>query len=184
MNLFNTNEAIATTINGVKKYKSEYSHLTFFEAFNTVVINLYHYTNGHEDDVCSKSEYVEMFYAAIMGEIELSKVYRCAISNYYSFNPVPIDTKALMELRELIAERRQYLNSLDEKTAEIRRILGHQAFDEAAKKVFPLCKWHKENAENEDINIFYINLFNCGYIEGKRAERKRRHAQIQTPQLH
>jgi len=65
------------------------------------------------------------------------------------------------------------LQELEQATAGLLNLLGHQYITPAADLIEPLVDLY-ELKGSKDPCMFYIHLFNYGYIEGKRAERARR----------
>lgn len=61
----------------------------------------------------------------------------------------------------------------EQDAAGLLDLLGHQYITPAADLIEPLVDLY-ELKGSKDPCIFYIQLFNYGYIEGKRAERARR----------
>lgn len=78
--------------------------------------------------------------------------------------------KWIEHLRE---SRAAELQELEQATAGLLNLLGHQYITPAADLIEPLVDLY-ELKGSKDPCIFYIQLFNYGYIEGKRAERARR----------
>ena len=120
--------------------------------------------------------YEEMIYSATAEKTEMPYIYRWVLSNYYSFKSPPQDNETLSELCPQITEPRIYVNDIENKTAQMRRMLGGTPIKEALEHLPMLLEWQKVNP-NEEI-WFYIDIFNLGYIDGKRAERKRKRLQI------
>lgn len=173
-----SNEMIIAIVIAHAKVIQSKLNITILQAFEEEIHNSFFFV-GHninrkqgEGAMCEYSEYVKMFHSAIMGESEINPLYCWGITKYYRYNPVPLDEAAIKELRMKITEKRDYINEVTRKTAQMRRMLDNTPVGEAKKHLSPLLTWQKIN--QEDKICFYIDLFNLGYIEGKRAERKRR----------
>lgn len=73
----------------------------------------------------------------------------------------------LMKLQELV--------KLDEEKEhdKLRKLLGHQVIRD--KELNPIWKYYqKEQAQNKDNTLLFLDIFNYGRICGIRAERARR----------
>lgn len=178
MPILNSDMIMAIVIANAKEIQSKYN-ISILKAFEEEIHKSFFFV-GHninwkqgEGTMCEYKEYFQMFHSAAMGESGLNSLYCWAITRYYGYKPVPLDEAAINHLRLQIAERRDYINDITEKTAQMRRMLDNTCIVEALKHISLLLAWQKINQEAE--RCFYIDLFNLGYIEGKRAERKRRH---------
>ncbi len=169
---------IARAIERAKEYMEKYNAPTLLKAFDEEIYLQYEYVRNHiiEDEggsTCGRLAYTEMYYSAAMGETEFPYIYRLVLSNYYSFKAPPQDNKALGELRTQIIERRKYIDDITNKTAQMRLMLSNIPIGEAAEHIGPLLEWRQITKQEGSIGL-YIDLFNLGYIEGKRAERKKK----------
>lgn len=181
MPILSNDMIIAIVIARAKAIQSKHN-IAILQAFEEEIHNSFFFV-GHnvnwkqgQGTMCEYSEYIQMFHSAIMGEGEINPLYCWGITKYYGYKPVPLDEAAIEELRLKITEKRNYINEVTRKTAQMRRMSGGTPIEEALEHLPMLLEWQKVNP-NEEI-CFYIDIFNLGYIEGKRAERKRKRLQI------
>lgn len=180
MPILSNDMIIAIVIAHAKVIQSKLN-IAILQAFEEEIHNSFFFVGRNvnwkqgEGAMCEYSEYVKMFHSAIMGESELNPLYCWGITKYYGYKPVPLDEAAIEELRLKITEKRDYINEATRRTAQMRRMLGNTPIGAASKNLPPLLEWQKVNQEMD--LYFYIDIFNLGYIEGKRAERARKHQQ-------
>ena len=177
MPILSNDMIIAIVIARAKAIQSKHN-IAILQAFEEEIHNSFFFV-GHnvnwkqgQGTMCEYSEYIQMFHSAIMGEGEINPLYCWGITKYYGYKPVPLDEAAIEELRLKITEKRNYINEVTRTTAKMRRMLDNTPIGVATKNLPPLLDWQKVNQEPD--SCFYIDLFNLGYIEGKKAEHKRR----------
>lgn len=149
------------------------------EALNSILYNFYYFTRSHfasQIGHINHKEYFYVFYAIIMNEqAELPNVFLKGIALYFGGTVrtnTSIDETVLAGLREQIAAYRINMSKLDSDTKEIRTILEHKPTISAFELLPPLLRWFEANPEHQE--SIYVDIFNYGYIEGIRAERRRR----------
>lgn len=170
--------AMAIIFNKIGEITST-EHSSIFEALNGILHNFYHFTKSHfvsQMGHIDRKEYFYAFYAIIMNEqTELPDVFLKGIALYFG-GTVRTDTSinetVLSVLREQIAAYRIKMSTLDSDTNEIRNILAHRPVISILELLQPLLRWFRANPEHQE--LIYADIFNYGYIEGIRAERRRR----------
>lgn len=195
--LFTSEEALASIIEASKMYRKKYN-LLFLEAFDQTLKGCYNYTKGwYEERHPNKKyfytwkQYTNIFYNMILGDISrLPESVIQELTNYYRDSDYDknIDTMAFELLKDsikILLESKQKemkeIDKLERETAEIRRILKHQDYLNAYKHIMPFLKLEEagkpRNKETRGKRMLLTEMFNYGFILGKRAERARKHKQ-------
>ncbi len=195
--LFTSEEALASIIEASKMYRKKYN-LLFLEAFDQTLKGCYNYTKGwYEERHPNKKyfytwkQYTNIFYNMILGNISrLPESVIQELTNYYqdSDYDTNIDTMAFELLKDsikiLLESKQKEMKEIDKferETAEIRRILKHQDFLNAYEHIISFLKLEEagklrdNGAKSETMLI--ADVFNLGFILGKRAERAKKHKQ-------
>lgn len=155
MPILSNDMIIAIVIARAKAIQSKHN-IAILQAFEEEIHNSFFFV-GHkvnwkqgEEAMCEYSEYVNMFHSVIMGESELNPLYCWGITKYYGYKPVPLDEAAIEELRLKITEKRDYINEVTRRTAQMRRMLDNTSVGEAKK----ITSSTSELAEGEPRNGF------------------------------
>lgn len=118
---------------------------------------------------------------------EAIKIY--LLGNYKPFNyrksPDPDILKSIKEQLEILAayelDERRELDQIEQETKEIRRILMHQDLTPACEYIVPFLKLEEAgrlgNPKTRGRIALLIEMFNYGFILGKRAERAKKYGQ-------
>ena len=179
-------------INAVEAYKTRYS-LTLTKAFEESLNNSYKYAKGwYEKNSPGKyytwNQYRAFFYNFIIGRCpELPEAMLCFLTSYfrgYDYNKVS-NTETLEFLKKYVIstldaehEEEREIRRLEHETRKIRRILRYQDFFTAYEFVLPFLKLEEagklENHKTKERTRFITEMFNYGFILGKRAERARK----------
>lgn len=152
------------------------------KAFNSTIINSYFFYDAHFNRVfpdgkkVGRSEYFGLFYDLALNSQELPEAVRYFVTRYYypsRNNDTEADSDFLNELRIEISDERKRIAQLEDNACEIVHILHKQCI---SQKVQDSVKMLVEWAELHELptSLLYLDIFNCGYIEGVRAERARR----------
>ncbi len=174
-----TKEVIANTLEEAKKViKSD--NYSVYSAFEYAARAFYYFAERHIKNTtynCTLKEWVEIFTRAVMDSQEIPGVYCIIISYYYIHcieerRKVPSDTELLEQLKAQIKERRELIAELDSVTSAIRKILNHQTLSLYWEYAMPLIKWRRLN--ESPIDYIMMDIFNYGYIIGKREERAKK----------
>lgn len=191
-NIINSQEALTAVINAVEAYKTRYS-LTLTKAFEESLNNSYKYAKGwYEKNSPGKyytwNQYRVFFYNFIIGRCpELPEAMLCFLTSYfrgYDYNKVS-NTETLEFLKKYVIstldaehEEEREIRRLEHETRKIRRILRYQDFFTAYEFVLPFLKLEEagklENHKTKERTRFITEMFNYGFILGKRAERARK----------
>lgn len=194
-NIMSSQEALTAVINAVEAYKTRYS-LTLTKAFEESLNNSYKYAKGwYEKNSSGKyytwNQYRAFFYNFIIGKCpELPKAMLCYLTAFYSgydYSSIP-DTGVLETLKMYVEstldseqEEKEELKRLEQETREIRRILKHQDFLNAYEHIMPFLKLEEAgklgNKETRGKRMLLTEMFNYGFILGKRTEREKKHKQ-------
>ena len=149
------------------------------EAFNSLLYSLYHFTTSHIDEAktLTYQEYYNAFCGFLLSELSYMEFipdkYFSFIISYYSgkFEICPLDESYLAELTNAIRAERKRTQQLEERTQEIIKILDRQCIPDFP--IFDIAEALNSKGRGYTFTILTY-LFNYGYIEGKRAERRRR----------
>lgn len=194
-NIINSQEALTAVINAVEAYKTRYS-LTLTKAFEENLNNSYKYAKGwYEKNSPGKyytwNQYRAFFYNFIIGKCpELPKAMLCYLTAYYrgyDYSSIP-DTGVLETLKVYVKstldseqEEKEEIKRLEQETREIRRILKHQDFLNAHEHIMPFLNLEEAGKlgkrEIRGKTALLAEMFNYGFILGKRTERERKHKQ-------
>ncbi|MGN0612641.1 MAG: hypothetical protein ACI4JB_01950 [Porcipelethomonas sp.] len=194
-NIMSSQEALTAVINAVEAYKTRYS-LTLTKAFEAELRSSYKYAKSWYEGKSSRKYYTwnqfrAFFYNFIIGKCpELPKAMLCYLTAYYrgydySSNP---DTGVLENLKMYVEstldseqEEKEELKRLEQETREIRSILKHQDILKAYEYIMPFLKLEEAgmlgNQETRGKTMLLTEMFNYGFILGKRTERERKHKQ-------
>lgn len=163
----------------LKNYKT-----SALKAFNSTVIDNYFFYDAHFNRVfpdgkkVGRSEYFDLFYDLALNSQELPETVRYFVTRYYyprGNNDTEVDSDFFNKLRIEISDELKRIAQLEDNAREIVHILHKQCI---SQKVRDSVKMLAEWAEIHELptSLLYLNIYNCGYIEGIRSERARRKA--------
>ncbi len=187
-------ESLIIIIEAAKKYKSDYNHLTLLEALKGTLHGWYDYSKRWHEKMYDEEFYkydkcMDYIYRFTETKITpLPEIIRYYLADYYQGNKFPetLDTAAHKKLKEDIEamlnaeylKKRKLQKTLNE-TEEIRRILSCHNYTLALECVLPFIeleeagKLRGNGTKSETMLI--ADMFNLGFILGKRTERSRKH---------
>lgn len=167
----NNTDILAIAIKQSKVYSQEYK-ISALEAYNMVIHNYFFYSEAHFNNICTMNEYFEFFYNLAQNKENLPVLYEQIIVMYYGghIETVQMDYEFLEKLCSSIEGEQKRTAQIMTNTKQLRKILSKQCvpFDkiETIQRIVQI--------NNSPDIFFYSNLYNYGFIEGKRAERARR----------
>ncbi|MEE1124413.1 MAG: hypothetical protein U0L18_00530 [Acutalibacteraceae bacterium] len=149
------------------------------EAFKTFVNNLFYYSTGRINyaEELTQQEYYNAFCGFILSELTynefISDEYFNLIFAYYGFSikASPLDNDYFDMLQRSIREEQEEAQQLHQRTQELIAILDRQCVPDFP--IFDIAEALNSKGRGYTFTILTY-LFNYGYIEGKRAERRRR----------
>lgn len=177
-------EILAVIVEAVKMQQERYGR-PLLEAFDDVVLGCYKYSESHYKKQCNKSYFtlehyetdLSMFVSGI--HIGLPKSITHYLNWYFRDFNTTIDEDILEQLKEQIQlrfelerKKARRIWQCECETEDIRALLHKQKLDEAIKHVAPFILLEKTGKYNGDSLI--IDMFNYGYILGKRVERSKK----------
>lgn len=189
-------ESLIIIVEAAKEYKERYDYLTLMEALEQTLHGWYNYSKYWHEKMYDEEFYkydkcMDYIYRFIESKItSLPKIIRYYLADYYRDNKfteiLDIDTyeKLKNDIKEMLDvqfwERRELQKILNE-TKEIRRILGCHNYTMALDCVLPFIKLEeagklRDNREKSK-TMLIVDMFNYGFILGKRVERARKHKQ-------
>lgn len=191
--LYTSEEALAIIISRTKKYQRQY-HLDLIEAFRQTVCSCWKYSRAWYEEAWKKDnekyysfeEYKSFFYNYIVGVYrklpDAIVFYITSWSEGSGYSRI-IDKEALAEIKiqlKALADeeinRRKQFDRMREETKELRRILKHQKYHREADELVALYMIFTE--EKKETFKMFIDIFNYGYIKGKRAVRHKKQTNI------
>lgn len=193
--VYSSNEALAAVIEATKAHQKKYN-LTLMNAFEQKLHSNYNFAQiWYEKQWTGEKyytweQYKSFFYNYITGIYPtLPTAIKCyLLNNYKPFNypktPDPDVFKIIKEQLEVLAEyelkEKQELEQIEHETTEIRRILMHQNLTPALEYIEPFLRLEEAGIlgkpEMRGKTALLIEMFNYGFILGKRTERARKHS--------
>ena len=189
--IFSSNETLSAVIENAKIRKKRYKRSITY-AFEDSLLGCYKYSeswyrhhNGETKSYYDFDEYKEIFYRFITGNLSFIPKAIRAYATFYYDDPIYIkepDLNVVEELKkyaEKLLDERRALERLEQETAELIQMLGHQDTTLAIEKMLPLYELEKAGkfikGRKGDMLMFSLYMFNYGYILGKRRERAKKH---------
>lgn len=180
-------QIVALLVSEAGRISNKYN-ISLLRAYNDLARLLYDYQSGQAGEgFMSCKEYYKQLTRFILGEGLPSAGLIMYLVKYYSYPSKPTGAAleldqaklkelqdALREQQQAIRERERALRANEQSTREIRRIIHKQPATSVYELIEPIIKAFESSGQSRTIT--YIDLFNYGYMEGKRAERARRRA--------
>lgn len=173
------NVLISIIIKEVKEYSATYKTTALKALDEGVLHKWFYYVNGqlsarNEPLTLSKRDFFDMICNFILSDKNIIPTkYLKLIHKYYNYvlEFLPLDEEYYKNLCDSLYSERVRIKNLESSMSETIRILNHQDAFTSADFVLPLVEALRLK-EVSDFFIF-IDLFNYGFIQGKRAERAR-----------
>lgn len=190
--ILNSKEALTVVVEAVKAYKARYN-LTWIEAFEQQLRNSYKYAVGWYKESLNKKyftweQYKEFIYNYIIGNIsELPEMILYYLTKYFDgYNRSVPDTDVIEIIKNqteslMIFEQEETkrIERAEQETREIRRILNHQNILFTYEYIIPFLELEEAgklgSCEARGKTMLLADMFNYGFILGKRAERDKKH---------
>lgn len=193
--LFSSEEALATVIESTKTYQKEYN-LTLMNAFEETLLKNYQYAKAWSEKARTDKKYYtwerykDFFYGFIVGKYPyLPEAVVCYLTSYYSGSKYSkaLDLQVLKTIKEQLEvlavyelKEKQELEQIEQETTEMRRILSYQDIMPAFDYIEPFLRLEEAGMlgkpETRGKTALLIEMFNYGFILGKRTERARKHS--------
>lgn len=193
--VYSSTEALAALIEATKAHQKEYD-LTLMNAFEQKLYSNYNFAKiWYEEQRAGEKyytwkQYKSSFYNYIMGNCNTlpTAIKYYLFKNYQSFNcpqfPDKDVYKSIKEQIEVLAEyelkEKQELEQIEQETTEIRQILSYQDLMPAFDYIEPFLRLEEAGMlgkpEMRGKTALLIEMFNYGFILGKRTERARKHS--------
>lgn len=186
---FSSEKALATVIESTKKHQKKYD-LTLIKAFDQTLLKNYKYAQAWADKkYYTWEQYKDFFYGFIVGKYPyLPEAVVCYLTSFYSGSKYSkaLDLQVLKTIKEqleILAEcelkKKQELEYIKQETEKIRLILSYQDLTPAFDYIEPFLKLEEAGVlgktETRGKTALLIEMFNYGFILGKRTERARKH---------
>lgn len=164
----------------VKKYAIE-NNTEPVSAFKEVADSYYWYSMGqleragNKPTAISRSGYRDMLYRFMKDNECIPIKYFNLIRRYYGYSaePCELDDEYRITLINQLEAERQHFEAIKARTAPIREILGKQKIMTVLDFIGELVEY-RQSEDNYSETLLGCELFNYGFILGKRAERARR----------
>lgn len=187
----NSKKALAAFIECIKVHIKR-NKLTLAEAYENELLSSYKFAEGWYEEIikekyCTQEQYKNYFRNFILGNCaELPEFILYYLINFCEgFDYKNLDNDVLMAIREYLkkqlsseAEDRNKLEKLMQETKEIRHILKYQNLLFALNNIMPFVKLEEAGKLGGKYargkTMLLVEMFNYGYILGKRAERAKK----------
>ncbi len=161
---------------------------TALKSYQEAVYSVFYYSKARYEELMGvgsfyeRNEYLHLFYDLALDLKGLPETVKKCASLYYHGTPHDTEIDAIFYARlckeikdEIERERAEQaeIERIKEETKELQRILGEQFPLQDLEKIKPLLKL-AEHENRAGSYLFMAQLFNYGFIEGKRAERAKR----------
>lgn len=176
-------EVLATMLEATK-HNGKRHNLTLEEAFEDIIKGSYKYSKGWYEDTYNKKYYtweqykniLYNFIAENISELPMPILYYLTrYFNGYDYRNLDNDSfKIIKEYVELELEERKEIERLERETQEIRHILKNQNYSLAYECIIPFLKL-EEAGKLGGKTMLISDMFNYGFILGKKTERARKH---------
>lgn len=123
-----------------------------------------------------RTPYYQSFLNFMLGEDtalnrnEINAIYRYFKDERFA----PLSDSDNKKVKAAVKHRQEHWKEITDKVSEQYKHLNSCSWSKAASKIKDFVDY-SVYVLNEDSHLLYVNLYNLGYMEGKRAERKRRH---------
>ncbi len=166
------------------KHNGKRHNLTLEEAFEDIIKGSYKYSKGWYEDTYNKKYYTCEQYKNILYnfieenilELPMPMLYYLTkYFNGYDYRNLDNDSfKIIKEYAELELEERKEIERLERETQEIRHILKNQNYSLTYECIIPFLKL-EEAGKLGGKTMLIADMFNYGFILGKKTERARKH---------
>lgn len=194
--VYSSTEALAAVIEATKSYQRKYNR-TLMKAFEDTLHTNYDFAKIRYEEQWTGEKYYTwekyktIFYNYTTGNYPtLPEAIKKYLRIYYRSSnfrksPDPDILKSIKEQLEILAayelDKKRELDQIEQETKEIRRILMHQDFTPACEYVVPFLKLEDAgrlgNPKARGRMALLLEMFNYGFILGKRVERAKKYGQ-------
>lgn len=187
-------KVLAAMLEAIKRDKKRYN-LTLEAAFENKINGSYEYAKSWYEETYNKKYYTQeqyknILYNFISGNIsELHMPILYYLTGYFNgYDYKNLDNASFKIIKEYVEmqlsfelEERKEIERLERDTQEIRRILGRHNYTMALECIIPFIKLEEagklRNNGAKSVTMLVADMFNYGFILGKKAERARKHKQ-------